>query len=265
MALGSQRRQLLERERRGTIDEGGLHIRYQPQFALASGKIARFEALVRRNHPLHGSISPEEFIPVAESSGLIVPLGEWVLRRACEDAMTWPAEPGVAVNLSPVQLVRRDLCGMVHGVLGQTGLPAIRLEVEITESVSLNETGEAANQLRSLHRTCVRLALDDFGTGYASLAYLRRLPFVTLKIDRSFVHEMLVSTEARAIVRSVVDLAATLKIATIAEGIESRSQAEALFAEGCAMGQGYYLGEPMRSEAVIDYPGRRHRAAAPAD
>ena len=264
MALGSQRRQMLERELRRAMDENGLHLRYQPQLVLGSHAAIRCEALLRWHHPLYGSISPEEFIPVAESSGLIVRIGEWVLRQACQDAMTWPGDLGVAVNLSPVQIIGRDLCQMVDEILGQTGLPANRLEVEITESVFLNETGEALDQLRLLHQTGVSLALDDFGTGYSSLAYLRRLPFDTLKIDRSFVHEMLSSTEARAIVRSVVDLAATLKIATIAEGVESQSQVDALVAEGCTMGQGNYLGEPMLSDALVHYLRSLNRAAAPA-
>lgn len=256
MALGSQRRQMLERELRRAMDEGGLHLRYQPQIALATRALSRFEALLRWNHPLHGSISPEEFIPIAESSGLIVPLGEWVLNQACRDAMTWPGSLGIAVNLSPVQIIGRDLSQMVHRALEQTGMPKARLEVEITESVFLHETGEAVEQLRMLHRTGVGLALDDFGTGYSSLAYLRRLPFDTLKIDRSFVHEMLASGEARAIVRSIVDLAASLKIATVAEGVENASQVDALIAEGCAIGQGNFLGEPMRSEDINAYLNR---------
>lgn len=262
MALGLQRRQMLERELRNALAEGGLHLRYQPQLMLESRAVTRFEALLRWDHPVHGKISPEEFIPVAESSGLIVSLGEWVMRQACRDAMAWPNHLGVAVNLSPVQIVGRDLCGMIGEALGHTGLPPHRLEVEITESVFLNETGETLEQLHSLHDMGVSLALDDFGTGYASLAYLRRLPFDTLKIDRSFVHEMLASAEARAIVRSVVDLASTLKIATIAEGVESESQLLALVAEGCIMGQGNYLGEPVLSTAVIESV---ERVAASAD
>lgn len=264
MALGSQRRQMLERELRRAIDEGGLYLRYQPQVEMASCTVTRFEALLRWKHPLHGHISPEEFIPVAESSGLIVQIGEWVLRQACQDAMTWPGDLGVAVNLSPVQMVGCDLHGMVNQILEQSGLSTNRLEVEITESVFINETGEALEQLHRLHHEGVSLALDDFGTGYASLAYLRRLPFDTLKIDRSFVHEMLASTEARAIVRSVVDLAATLKIATIAEGVENKSQMDALVAEGCAVGQGNYLGEPMRPDAILGFLGSLDRASAPA-
>ena len=264
MALGSQRRQMLERELRRAIDEGGLYLRYQPQIEMASCTVTRFEALLRWKHPLHGNISPEEFIPVAESSGLIVRIGEWVLRQACRDAMTWPDHLGVAVNLSPVQMVGSDLYGMVNQILEQTGLPTNRLEVEITESVFINETAEALDQLHRLHQEGISLALDDFGTGYASLAYLRRLPFDTLKIDRSFVHEMLASTEARAIVRSVVDLAATLKIATIAEGVENKSQVDALIAEGCANGQGNYLGEPMRPDAIVGFLGILDRASAPA-
>lgn len=261
MALGSQRRQMLEKELRRALDEGDLHLRYQPQVSLTSSAVARCEALVRWNHPLHGSISPEEFIPVAESSGLIVRLGEWVLRQACRDAMSWPGETGVAVNLSPVQIIGRDLCQMVTQVLDEAAMPTKRLEVEITESVFLHETGEALEQLQTLHRSGVGLALDDFGTGYSSLAYLRRLPFDTLKIDRSFVHEMLASSEARAIVRSVIDLAASLNIATIAEGVENGSQVDALIAEGCVMGQGNFLGEPMHAEDIAAYLSDPERAS----
>lgn len=264
MALGSQRRQMLERELQRAMDEGGLSLFYQPQIVLATGAVWRFEALLRWKHPLHGNIPPAEFIPIAESSGLIVRLGEWVMQKACQDAAGWPDSIGIAVNLSPAQIVGRDLCRMVDAALTESGLLTSRLEVEITESVFLNETGETLGQLHSLHRTGVKLALDDFGTGYASLAYLRRLPFDTLKIDRSFVHEMLESTEARAIVRSVVDLAVTLKIATVAEGVETRKHIDALTAEGCTLGQGNHLGEPMPAANVLGFLERLAHAAAPA-
>lgn len=210
-------------------------------------------------------MEPGEFIPIAESSGLIVRLGRWLLDRACAEAATWPAHLGIAVNISPVQIVGQDLCSQIGEMLRTHGLASDRLELEITETAFLNESAATLDQLQALHATGVKLALDDFGTGYASLAYLRRLPFDTLKVDRSFVHEMLESQEAEAIVRSVVTLASTLGISTVAEGVESREQLDALRRDGCTHAQGFYLGAPVPAGSLRQYFGSaeaaRHLAA----
>ncbi|HMV52242.1 MAG TPA: EAL domain-containing protein [Rhodocyclaceae bacterium] len=265
MASTMQRRQLIERELRNAMERGDLTLWYQPQVSIETGEITRFEALIRWNHHVHGWIEPGEFIPIAESSGLIVRLGRWLLDRACAEAATWPAHLGIAVNISPVQIVGQDLCSQIGEMLRTHGLASDRLELEITETAFLNESAATLDQLQALHATGVKLALDDFGTGYASLAYLRRLPFDTLKVDRSFVHEMLESQEAEAIVRSVVTLASTLGISTVAEGVESREQLDALRRDGCTHAQGFYLGAPVPAGSLRQYFGSaeaaRHLAA----
>jgi len=255
MARTMQRRQLVERELRIAMERGDLTLWYQPQISIGTGAITRFEALIRWNHEIHGWIEPGEFIPIAQSSGLIVRLGRWLLDRACAEAATWPAHLGIAVNISPVQIVGQDLCSQIGDVLRTHGLASDRLELEITETAFLNESTATLDQLQALHAIGIKLALDDFGTGYASLAYLRRLPFDTLKVDRSFVHEMLESQEAEAIVRSVVTLASTLGIATVAEGVENNEQLSALRRDGCTHAQGFHLGAPVPAASLRQYFG----------
>ena len=203
-----------------------------------------FEALTRWNHPERGFISPADFIPLAEESGLIVPLGKWVLRQACRDAMTWPEDTLVAVNLSPVQFRQSDITSDIFRVLEETGLPAHRLELEITEGVLIEDTDRVLAILSELKAAGVRLSLDDFGTGYSSLSYLQRFPFDKIKIDRSFVWGMEKDEGSMAIIRAVVALGRSLRITVTAEGVETQQQLAMLRAEQCDQAQGFLIGKP---------------------
>ncbi|RZS58387.1 putative bifunctional diguanylate cyclase/phosphodiesterase [Sphaerotilus mobilis] len=250
--LGEQvrRRQIMERDLRDAIDQGQLSLAFQPKIDLSSWRVTGFEALMRWRHPEHGNIPPGEFIPIAEDCGLIPSLGEWALNEACRCATRWPAELTLAVNLSPVQLMAQNIVGLVQAALTSSGLQAQRLELEITESVFIQENRTTVRQLRALHDLGVRIALDDFGTGYSSLAYLRRFPFDTLKIDRAFVRELLVSRDARAIVRNIVALAKSLRMTTVAEGVEEPAQVLVLDGEGCDQIQGFLAARPMPAEDI---------------
>jgi EAL domain-containing protein (putative c-di-GMP-specific phosphodiesterase class I) len=227
---------------------------YQPQFDLATETQCAVEALVRWHHPVHGKIAPAHFISVAEDTGLIVPLGEWVLRRACSDAMKWPEPLTVAVNLSPAQFRDGDVAETVADVLHETGLPAHRLELEITESVLINDTEEVLAKLNRLRDLGVAIAMDDFGTGYSSLSYLARFPFNKIKIDRQFVRNMTRDPAMRAIVKTIIALGKSLDVAITAEGVETPEQAAMLREFGCPQVQGFLYGYPTTSEAVTKGP-----------
>ncbi len=250
--LGEQvrRRQVMERDLRDAIEQGQISLAFQPKVELGAWRITGFEALMRWRHPEHGNIPPVEFIPIAEDSGLITTLGEWGLHEACRCAARWPAELTLAVNLSPVQLMAQNIVELVKAALAGSGLPAHRLELEITESVFIQENRSTVHQLRALHELGVRIALDDFGTGYSSLAYLRRFPFDTLKIDRAFVRELLTSRDARAIVRNIIALAKSLRMNTVAEGVEEPAQVLVLGDEGCDQIQGFLAARPMAAEEI---------------
>jgi EAL domain-containing protein (putative c-di-GMP-specific phosphodiesterase class I)/hemoglobin-like flavoprotein len=207
-------------------------------------RIVGMEALVRWRHPQHGLMSPDKFIPLAEETQIIDRLGEFVLRQACLDAVDWPQEVKVAVNVSPVQFRNSDLASRVASILAETGLPAKRLELEITESVLLQRSEKNIGILHELHDLGVSIALDDFGTGYSSLSYLRIFPFDKIKIDRSFVSEMSRMDVCAAIVCAVANLGRTLQIATTAEGVETNEQLDLLRAAGCTQAQGYLFGRP---------------------
>jgi diguanylate cyclase (GGDEF)-like protein len=253
MSAGVVRRLQLERALRSAITLHQLSVVYQPQVDLASRTVTGFEALVRWKHPELGDVRPDEFIAVAEDAGLINEIGAWVLEQACLEASTWPEHLSVAVNLSAVQVMTQDLPLLVGRVLAATGLPATRLEVEITESVLLNETEATLAQLHGLNRLGVRIALDDFGTGYSSMAYLRRFPFDKLKIDRCFVKALTTESDARVIVHAIIDMAAGLHMKTLAEGVEREAEMAALLEEGCAEVQGYLVSRPLRVEAVMPF------------
>jgi diguanylate cyclase (GGDEF)-like protein len=253
MSAGVVRRLQLERALRSAITLDQLSVVYQPQVDLASRTVTGFEALVRWKHPELGDVRPDEFIAVAEDAGLINEIGAWVLEQACLEASTWPEHLSVAVNLSAVQVMTQDLPLLVGRVLAATGLPATRLEVEITESVLLNETEATLAQLHGLNRLGVRIALDDFGTGYSSMAYLRRFPFDKLKIDRCFVKALTTEADARVIVHAIIDMAAGLHMKTLAEGVEREAEMAALLEEGCAEVQGYLVSRPLRVEAVMPF------------
>jgi len=230
-----------------------MQLYYQPIFALAGGRLCGFEALLRWNHPSRGLITPDQFIGVAEETGLIVPIGRWTLREACRQIRAWdaefPASAGIAinVNLSVRQCLQPDLLDDVRQVLKDTGLEPQRLKLEITESLVLEGSDKVVALLHALRDLGVQLGLDDFGMGYSGLSYLQKFPFHTLKIDRSFVAEMQDSGKTD-IVRAIVSLAAGLAMNVTAEGVETADQAAKLEALACEFGQGYYFHRPLSAE-----------------
>jgi diguanylate cyclase (GGDEF)-like protein/PAS domain S-box-containing protein len=236
-------RHAIQQELQSAIARGELELYYQPQAAIGGGIIG-FEALLRWHHPSRGLIPPMTFIPIAEESGLIVQIGEWVLREACREAATWPIPLQIAVNLSPVQFRHGDLQTLVHTVLLESGLAADRLELEITEGVLIADFTRAVSVLRRLKALGVRIAMDDFGTGYSSLSYLQSFPFDKIKIDQSFISDLEHNRQSAAIVRAVVSLAHGLGLPVIAEGVESPAQLEFLTRETVDEVQGYLLGRP---------------------
>jgi diguanylate cyclase (GGDEF)-like protein/PAS domain S-box-containing protein len=250
MDARAQARRLLEVELRAALLRSEFVVHYQPIQDLKADQIVGFEALVRWNHPLRGLIAPLNFIPLAEETGLIVPLGEWVLRTACRDAAGWSRHVSVAVNLSPAQFKNRRLVPSVVSALADSGLAACRLELEITESVLLHDSEVTLATLHKLRALGVRISMDDFGTGYSSLSYLRSFPFDKIKIDRSFVSELASRDGSMAIVRAVTGLGKSLGISTTAEGVETDEQLSLLRLEGCTEVQGYLLSPPRPAEDV---------------
>jgi len=244
------------------IRKGEFELYYQPQLDLASQTIAGFEALVRWHHPTRGVLTPTEFIPAAEASGLIIPIGEWVLRQACRDAARWPSPLHVSVNLSAAQLKRGDLLTMTKSALGAAGLAPERLEIELTESVLLHDEEWVRSLLLQLRQFGVRIAMDDFGTGYSSLSYLRTFPFSKIKIDKSFVSDMVTNSDALAIVQATIGLSMKLGMTTTAEGVETSEQLDVLAAEGCREIQGYFISRPVPADQ-IEQILRRYGPAKP--
>jgi diguanylate cyclase (GGDEF)-like protein len=244
MNAHAQMRRTLLIDLRRAIEADEFELFYQPKVDIKTRAIAGFEALLRWRHPEQGMIMPDRFITLAEETGLIVPLGEWVLHRACADAAQWPDHIGLAVNLSPVQFTSNRLTAAVASALHTSGLAASRLELEITETVLLRDTEATLTTLHRLHALGVAIALDDFGTGYSSLGYLQRFPFDRVKIDRTFVQSLGKRKESDAIVQSVIALCQALDMATTAEGIETEEQCEILVAAGCNEAQGYLFGRP---------------------
>ncbi|MBC9877408.1 EAL domain-containing protein [Bradyrhizobium sp. INPA01-394B] len=263
MDARAQARRLLEMDLRAALQRNEFQPYYQPIRDVVSDRVVAFEALLRWNHPQRGLIAPINFIPLAEETGLIVQLGELVLRRACADAATWPDDVGVAVNLSPVQFKNPNLIASVTEALEKSGLAARRLELEITESVLLQNSEATLTTLHELRAMGVRISLDDFGTGYSSLSYLRSFPFDKIKIDRSFVSELATREDSVAIIRAVTGLGRSLGIVTTAEGVENDAQLELLRREGCTQAQGYLFSKPRPASEVammLDRP--RLRASA---
>jgi diguanylate cyclase (GGDEF)-like protein len=246
----AQERRQLETDLRTAIERDEFELYYQPLFDLEQNRICSFEALIRWNHPTRGQISPADFIPVAEDTGLIVPIGAWVVRAACAQAAHWPEHIRVAVNVSPVQFHRGSLNETILRALADSGLAPARLEVEITESIFLEGSDATLKLLHSLRSLGVRVALDDFGTGYSSLSYLQSFPFDKLKIDRSFIQNLLTREGASAIVRAITELAHALNIETTAEGVEETAQLMELRAHGCSSVQGFLFAEPMTAADV---------------
>jgi diguanylate cyclase (GGDEF)-like protein len=251
-----QARSALEREMRNGIVQNEFRIFYQPLVNLQTQKVTSFEALLRWQHPERGLMSPMDFIPLAEETGMIVRLGEWTVREACAEAMGWPEDISVSVNLSAVQFARGDLVSTVMNALASSGLPADRLELEITESILLERTDHNVRILDQLHELGVRIALDDFGTGYSSIGYLRSFKFDKLKIDQSFVKDLLADEKSLAIVRAIVGLGLSFGITTTAEGVETEDQKRCLNHEGCTEVQGYLYSEPLPPNEITPLLGR---------
>ena len=250
-----QRRRMVEHELRLALGREEFEVVYQPQYDLATERQCGSEALVRWHHPVHGKIAPGHFISVAEDTGLIVPLGEWVLRRACTDAAKWPDPLIVAVNLSPAQFRDGDIAETVAEVLKETKLPPERLELEITENLLINDTEEVLGKLNRLRQLGVAIAMDDFGTGYSSLNYLARFPFSKIKIDRQFIRNMTRDPATRAIVKTIIALGKSLDVTITAEGVETEEQAAILREFGCPQVQGFLYGYPGAAETGVKPEG----------
>jgi predicted signal transduction protein with EAL and GGDEF domain len=250
MDARAQARRIIELDMRAAVRNGEFELNYQPIVQAQSGEVTGFEALVRWRHPQRGLISPADFIPLAESTGLIIPLGEWILRKACSDAAAWSRPVRVAVNLSPVQFKHRSLVNSVVEAVTSAGLEPDRLELEITESVLLQDSEATLATLHTLRGFGVRISMDDFGTGYSSLSYLRSFPFDKIKIDQSFVRELSTHGDCIAIIRAVTGLGVSLGITTTAEGVETKEQLELLRSEHCGEVQGYLFSKPRPASEV---------------
>jgi diguanylate cyclase (GGDEF)-like protein/PAS domain S-box-containing protein len=249
-------RQALESDLRDAISRDEFELHYQTVIEFATRTVCGVEALVRWRHPELGLIAPDKFIPIAEDTGLIGPLGKWVIRRACADAANWPSHIRIAINLSPVQFGKGDLAQIVSGALDESGLAPDRLELEITESVLLKQDDDNLDTLRRLKGLGVSIVLDDFGTGYSSLSYLHMFPFDKVKIDKSFVHDLSSSAECAAIVCAIVGLGRSLGIGTVAEGVETQEQFALLRVAGCSQAQGYLFSHPVpASELTLAHSG----------
>ncbi|OKO85875.1 diguanylate cyclase [Bradyrhizobium sp. NAS80.1] len=264
MDASAKARLTMEQDLRQALVYGGFEIHYQPLVDLRSNEVSGCEALLRWRHPERGMVSPAEFIPIAEDTGLINELGDWVLRTACNEAATWPAHVHVAVNVSPVQLKCDTLALRIAGALAASGLDPRRLELEITEAVLIRDDEAALSILHQLRAIGVRIALDDFGTGYSSLSYLKRFPFDKIKIDRCFVADIAETSGAPVIVQAVVNIAAASNMTTVAEGVETAAQREILRALGCTEMQGYLFSAPKPAAEVRKLFGPGDAAAVAA-
>ena len=270
MDLQMQTRRVMEQELRRGLPAGEFELYYQPVVDLASNEVSSFEALIRWNHPKHGLVAPAAFIPLAEEIGFIIPMGEWVIRQACATAARWPGELRVAVNISAAQFRNSGLLPIIVGALSASGLPPTRLEIEITETVLLQNRETTLAVLHQLRALGIRIAMDDFGTGYSSLTYLQSFPFDKIKIDRSFVRDIDKNTGSLNIVRAVAALANGLGMSATAEGVETHGQLAQIVAAGCTEMQGYLFSQPLPAaeieELFLSQPearkASRHFAAA---
>jgi EAL domain-containing protein (putative c-di-GMP-specific phosphodiesterase class I) len=252
-------RRALQENLRSAIDRGELLLHYQPQMKM-SGETIGFEALVRWQCPKRGMVSPGTFIPIAEESSLIIPLGEWVLREACREAASWPQPLTIAVNISPIQFRHGDLPRLVHTILLETGIAPGRLELEITEGVLIGDLSRAISNLNRLKSLGVRIAMDDFGTGYSSLSYLQAIRYDKIKIDRVFVCDLETNHHSRAIVHAIIGLGRSLDLPILAEGVETEAQHAFLKQKGCDEVQGYLTGRPLPIADYAKLIGRQTRA-----
>jgi diguanylate cyclase (GGDEF)-like protein len=254
MQVNARRNMELINSLRHALDRDQLHLQYQPQISMQDNRIIGVEALLRWRHPELGNISPSEFIPIAEDSRLILPIGEWVLRKAINQLKRWmdsgyPAMV-IAVNLSAVQFRHPNLPDMVSTILSEAQLPPEYLELELTERVAMHDPQEAIAVMNELHQRGIRMSIDDFGTGYSSLSYLKKFKVYKLKIDQSFVRDISTDLEDKAIVAAIIGMAKNLGLKTIAEGVETVDQLDYLQKEGCDEAQGYYYSRPQRSEQI---------------
>ena len=266
MSLQIIMRREVERDLRQALARDQLVVHYQPLMDLESGREAGFEALLRWNHPEKGMISPATFIPIAESSGMIVPIGNWVLEQSCKLATTWQRNLSVAVNISPAQFKSGKLVEVVSAALGKYGLAPHRLELEITESLLLEKSSETLDVWKSLKELGVVIALDDFGTGYSGLGYLNSFPIDKIKIDRSFIKDLGVKPRSKELVRAAINIGHSLGLMTLAEGIETKEQLEILHALGCQQGQGFLFSPAIPAsqigDALLLHGNPNHRAIA---
>jgi EAL domain-containing protein (putative c-di-GMP-specific phosphodiesterase class I) len=251
MSVALQERRELEIDLRRALALKQFDLHFQPFMDLEANRVRGFEALLRWTHPVRGNVPPLEFITIAEETGLIVKIGEWVLRAACQAASSWPDEMIVAVNVSALQFKADNLLSTVQESLDRAGLPASRLELEITESALLDDAANVVETLRALHDLGVKISMDDFGTGYSSLSYLQKFPFDKIKIDRSFVAED--TEDSRAILSAVAGLGVSLGVAITAEGVETAEQLEKIRGHNCTHVQGYFTGRPMRGDRIGDF------------
>jgi diguanylate cyclase (GGDEF)-like protein/PAS domain S-box-containing protein len=258
-------RRVLHQDLSTAIKNGEISLYYQPQASshpTGSSKIIGFEALARWRHPVRGFVPPSDFIPLAEESGLIFEMGQWILREACREAASWPVPLQVAVNLSPAQFMHGDVVSLVHSILLETGLAPGRLELEITEGVLIEDFDRGLALLRRLKGLGVRISMDDFGSGYSSLSYLQAFPFDKIKIDRTFVMNLGRTPQSAAIVRAVIGLGHGLEMSIVAEGVETQEQLSFLAEQGCDAVQGYFIGKPFPIEQYDALVGRVASGAA---
>jgi EAL domain-containing protein (putative c-di-GMP-specific phosphodiesterase class I) len=261
MGAAVRERRMLEHDLRNAIARDQLSLVYQPQKNVVTGEITGLEALLRWDHPTRGEVPPTEFIPIAEETGSILPIGEWVLRTACRDAATWSRPLTVAVNVSAVQIYNANFPHVIHEILFETNLSPSRLELEITETALVRDLNRALATLRRIKVLGVRIAMDDFGTGYSSLSNLRAFPFDKIKIDGSFIKSVNTDAQSAAIVRSVLGLGRALGFPVLAEGVETRAEFEFLINEQCDEVQGYLLAIPDKIES---FRHLTHGDAAPS-
>jgi diguanylate cyclase (GGDEF)-like protein len=263
MDLQMQTRRIMEQDMRKALPAGEFELYYQAVVSLASNEISGFEALIRWNHPKQGMVAPDKFIPLAEEIGFIVPLGEWVIRQACTTAAQWPGNLRVAVNISAVQFRNPGLVQVIVSALAASGLPPTRLEIEITETVLLQDKETTLAVLHQLRALGIRIAMDDFGTGYSSLTYLQSFPFDKIKIDQSFVKNIRENASSLNIVRAIAALAHGMGMTTTAEGVETREQLERIASEGCTEMQGFLFSKPLPAREIerLFLSGRQARTA----
>ena len=240
----------LKMELRAALVKSEFKLHFQPIVNVKDRRVSAFEALIRWRHPTRGLLAPAKFVPLAETTPYIVPIGEWVLRQACHDAMTWPDGIKVAVNLSPMQFLRGDIVATVVNALAQSQLPPDRLELEITETVLLEKSDRNIHTLENLRSLGVSISMDDFGTGFSSLSYLRTFPLDKLKIDKSFVESLSSDRRSFGIVSAIAGLGQTFGLKTVAEGVETDTQFQIVAKEGCTEVQGFYYARPMAAEEI---------------